>query len=430
VIRPGKEWEEKGGGRARTALHWASGSGGYGWPRARPSTLLLLIGYVCGGIVGCGDTQPPDSPQVEVRDSADVRIIAHGSSPFFDTVPRQPVLSIGREGDSDYEFFGIRQISPLGSGNVVVANGGTSELIFYGSDGSFLRRVGQRGEGPSEFGFLTTVYTRTEDTLAVMDPRRRRLVVFDSAGVFVRGEPFAADLTTAPPDGICVVPGLLGVLADGARLTRGWGCMQFIGSDGLRPTLMTLELVRGENRDMLGRYSSNTVWERGGVEPGRDSYALIPLGAVMSWAVGSDRVYLSQGVRYEVSVYDGSGSLITILREDHTPSAVTSSVRSAYLEARLEVGDTIGSDVPFPAEMGAYQRLVLSHEGELWAQWASRPSESMMRWTIWSSDGMVLRHIVLPDVRVEAVRGGRIYAHLENEVGIQTVVVLEVPGSS
>lgn len=213
--------------------------------RLRPGVvgLPMLLSLVVLYLPACTGSNESPLGAVTLEDSAGIRIVNHAAGPFLDTVPLEPVLSIGREGDPDYEFFGVHQVSPLGSGNVVVTNGGTSELMFYGPEGEYLRRVGQRGEGPSEFGFLTTVYTRDGDTLTVMDPR-----------------------------------------------------------------------------------------------------------------------------------------------------------------------------------------LLASHEGELWARWAERPSEETIRWTVYSADRQTIRRVVLPKIDVHAIRDGRIYGHTEDDLGIQTVLVLEDTG--
>lgn len=384
--------------------------------------LLGTIVTLC--MPACDEAQEPSAGAVTVVDSAGIRIVSHRAGPFLDTVPLEPVLSIGREGDPDYEFFRVRQVSPLASGNVVVANGGTSELMFYGPDGEYLRRVGRRGEGPSEFGFLTTVYTRAGDTLTVRDPRRRRLVHFDSSGTFVRGESFAEELTSASPTSMCVFPGLRGLLADGTRLTAGWGCMEFTGADGVRPTMTTIVLARGERRDTIGRFNTNNVWERAGGR-GRDAFDLIPFSHVMGWATGRDRVFISQGFDYSVLVYDSTATLTHIFREELTPPPVTGEDRDRYVRELRAQEREHPDDVPFPDRFAAYRRLMVSHEGELWARWADRPTEEMTRWTVYSADGRTIRRVVLPEIEIHAIRDGRIYGHTESELGIQTIVVLE-----
>lgn len=385
--------------------------------------LTSLVGVL---VAACGPVE--SSPGiVTVKDSAGIRIVSHAAGSFLDTVRLDPVLSIGREGDPDYEFFSVRQVSPLGSGNVVVANGGTSELMFYGPDGEYLRRVGRRGEGPAEFGFLTTVYTRAGDTLTVMDPRRRRLVHFDSSGTFVRGESFAEDLTSAGPTSTCVFPGLMGLLADGTRLTRGWGCMEFTGTDGIRPTMMTVALAHGERRDTIGRFNSNDVWERASGQ-GPDAFDLIPFSHVMGWATGGGRVFLSDGVDYSILVYDSRGAPAQIFREEAVPPEVTAEDRDLYTGERAEQERPLPDDVPFPDRFGAYSRLLVSHEGDLWSRWAERPSEEMTRWTVYSADGEAIRRVALPKIEIHAIRDGLIYGHTEDELGIQTIVVLEETG--
>jgi len=98
-----------------------------------------------------------------------------------------PTLEIGLvEGDEDYLFQDVTSVVRLASGNLVVADGGSSELALYAPDGSFVRRWGGRGEGPGEFRSLSRVYPLGPDSLIALDQVTSRLSVFDTAGVFVR----------------------------------------------------------------------------------------------------------------------------------------------------------------------------------------------------------------------------------------------------
>lgn len=150
------------------------------------ATLLLAA---CGSAEG---DAPPAT--VETTDSAGIRITLHPRPPAVDTVDPEPVLVIGDEGDPQYEFFRIASVVPLGSGNVVVGNGGSMEIRWYGADGAYLTAAGGPGDGPEELGFLTSVWPWAGDTAAVMDPRRRRLLFFDSAGSFARARSFAEEV--------------------------------------------------------------------------------------------------------------------------------------------------------------------------------------------------------------------------------------------
>lgn len=71
----------------------------------------------------------------------------------------------------------------------------------------------------------------------------------------------------------------------------------------------------------------------------------------------------------------------------------------------------------------------MSHEGELWVRWADRPSAAFARWTVYAADRGEMRRVLLPRIEVQSVRAGRIYGHTESALGIQSIVVIDVPGS-
>lgn len=73
----------------------------------------------------------------------------------------------------------------LSDGRIVVANGGTRELRYDGSVGTFSRSVDREGEGPSEFRSLDFLGRHRGDTIVAYDARLRRLSLFDEAGEFV-----------------------------------------------------------------------------------------------------------------------------------------------------------------------------------------------------------------------------------------------------
>jgi hypothetical protein len=388
-------------------------------------SVTLVVLSILGG---CGGSSDPAADAMAVRDSAGVRVVHHAQGSPSDTLAFPPALQIGLEGDPDFEFFGTVRVGALSSGNIVVANGGTPELRFYGPNGRHIRTVGRAGEGPAEFGFLSDVIVRTGDTVIAVDPRRSRLVYFDSAGTFQRGESFAQDLTSTTPEGArCAFPGFVGLLANGARVVRGWGCTESIGSDGMRPTLTPIEIVRDGSRDSVGIFNGFSVWERSSEEMGPRYFHMMPFGSRISWASGPDRIFLSEGVDYEVLVYDERGGLSEIWREGGLPPELRDDDRELYLELQIAADQPHPNDVPFPDRVGGYDRFVRSHHGDLWARQMPGPSDTGGRWTVFASDGRLLRRVVLPEIEVTAVRDGRIYGTVQDELDVTSVVVLEVP---
>jgi hypothetical protein len=365
--------------------------------------------------------------RVTVRDSAGVQILTYPPGDFSDTISPVPLLTIGQEGEPDYEFFRLGTAASLASGNVVVANGGTHELRFYGPDGEHVRTVGRRGGGPAEFGFLSTLWVRPGDTLAVLDPNRRRVVFFDSAGTLVRGDSYAGDLTDQQPEsaGPCVFPGLMGLLGDGARVTSEWGCMMFQGRDGKRPTALPVEIVRPEGRENVDIFTAMWVWERASPANPRDLYSPIPFLGRFVFAIGQDRIYISEGMDLEIKIFDAHGRHVGLLREDTVPPRVTDADRDAYVEEQAATPRPLPADVPFPDRFGSYSELLLSFEGDLWARRYPRPGDEVQYWVVFPQGGQEARRVVMPDLSVRSVRDGRIYGHRSDTLGIQTVIVLD-----
>lgn len=399
--------------------------------RARSVRPVLVLSTLAalGALGGCDDAPATSEVTPLVRDSAGVRIVTHPPGPFADTVADEPVLTIGREGEPDYELFRVTAVVPLASGRVVVANAGTRELRVFDGRGEHLRTVGGGGEGPNEFGFLSTVWRRPGDTLVAMDPNRRRLVVFDSAGAFVRGEPYDDVLTDAAPQGsFCVRPGLMGLTGTDGRVVRGWACAGFEGSPGVRGWPLTLTLVRGGVRDSVGVFSSGRIWERPDAEDPGEMYDFLPFTARFAYAFDADGFVTTRGAGYSLTRYDAQGRPVVILREDTVPPAVDEGMRAAYRAERDAAEDPHPDDVPFPVRMPAWQGLLISAEGEVWARHAPLPGDSLQRWSVFSAGGEAVRRMVLPDARVESVRDGRIYAIRTDDLGIQRVVAYEVPG--
>jgi hypothetical protein len=224
------------------------------------------------------------------------------------------------------------------------------------------------------------------------------------------------------------MPGLMGVFRNGNRVTRGWGCMMFRGSTGRRPTLQPTELIGPEGRRPIGHDTVAWVWERENPETPQDMFSIIPFLGGLRTAAGPDHLFLTRGEAYEIEVYDDEGRLIRILREDALPPVVTEAHREAWIQERAATSRPHPEDVPFSERFGSYQILMLSFEGDLWAQRLARPGEEEQEWVVFSVDGTEVRRVILSELSLKSIRGGRLYGFRTDSLGIQTVEVLDVGG--
>ena len=124
--------------------------------RVLPSLVALtslagLAAAACGGESGA-----PGQRKSEFRDSADIRIVENPRPPSDSRlkweVGEEPSVSIGSvEGEEAYQLYRADDATKLLDGRIVVANGGTLELLVFDEVGGYLTVWGSRGDGPGEF---------------------------------------------------------------------------------------------------------------------------------------------------------------------------------------------------------------------------------------------------------------------------------------
>ena len=71
------------------------------------------------------------------------------------------------------------------SGRMYVAGLGVSQVWVFAADGSFLRRIGRRGEGPGEFLQIQGAIGVDDGVFSVLDPGRGVIVTYDWTGALL-----------------------------------------------------------------------------------------------------------------------------------------------------------------------------------------------------------------------------------------------------
>jgi hypothetical protein len=127
---------------------------------------------------------------VIVRDSAGITIVESHGPTWVDgrswTLSELPVVTIGTEnGVEEYSLYQVRSALRLPDGAIVIANGGTDELRYYDSSGTFLYAIGNDGFGPGEFKDISGMWLVT-DTLVIQDGGQDRTSVFSASGEYLK----------------------------------------------------------------------------------------------------------------------------------------------------------------------------------------------------------------------------------------------------
>ena len=137
--------------------YWAFGSE-FAQNRGTTGRIALFAATAAVTTTAC-EASPagePASPN-QIEDSAGVVIVENAHPPSDSRlgwqVSPEPSLSIGTaEGTGDFQLHRVDDALKLNDGRIVVANGGSHELLVFDEAGNYLTAWGQRGEGPGDFG--------------------------------------------------------------------------------------------------------------------------------------------------------------------------------------------------------------------------------------------------------------------------------------
>ena len=162
--------------------------------RQRRGLSALLSGALALATTSCGqDTATRDDGQssgVEVTDSGGVTTVALGRVENLSPPQLTPTLVYSTL-QSDIPLFRVTAAILLDGGGVALANSGAREVLLLAADGSLDNRAGGPGEGPGEFGEITTM-VKALDGFLVYDARMGRMNEFTDSGDFVTSWSFGS----------------------------------------------------------------------------------------------------------------------------------------------------------------------------------------------------------------------------------------------
>lgn len=388
------------------------------------STLILSIASAA-----CAPRET--APSSVVRDSAGV-VVVESRQPAWGPgegwrVGARPILRIGAvEGGPAHEFSGVTGAVRLAGGALVVADGGSQEVRFFGPDGSVRAVVGGAGEGPGEFSALAGLGRGPGERVWAWDFTLRRLTWFDASGRVVR----VVSLGPEPP-----VLGAVGSLPDGSFVLKQlWGAQRIAEANrtGLRrdPVAYVRFDSAGTLVDTLGLFPGREVFLT--EEDGRGVMTTPPFGRTSVGALWEGTLVVGDQTTFGLEQRTDDGILRRLLRITGRDVTLSAPDAEAYLEDRLEeaspesrpeVRRSFGA-IPFPATRPAHGELLADASGHLWvAAWSPGPRPPTP-WTVLGAGGTWLGDVEVPrGFRPWDVGGDWILGSEADELDVEHVVV-------
>lgn len=373
-----------------------------GYPCSVRNHYIYLVLALASG-QGCSPGEDQDGPGHEVWDSGGVEVV-ESHRPAWEggqgwSLDSEASLRIGLvDGDEAFQFDGITGAVRLPSGTVVVADGGSQEIRFFGQDGGFLRSAGRAGEGPGEFTGLSALGRDGEGGVWAYDFLLRRITWLDGSGdlaaVSSLGmEPAMLNAVAPLPDGTFVLKQL-------------WGAEEVsgAGSSGLRrdPIAVVRFERSGTLADTLGLFPGREIYLF--EEDGRGVMGTPPFARNTVVAIRRGRVVVGDQSSFQLAEFAASGELVRSVRVSEVgkpvgPQEMESFLRQRLADAPPEDHPAIRRSVegmPRPETMPAYGGILGDSEGNLWvSEWAMYP-ETPAGWAVFGEDGVWLGSVAMP----------------------------------
>jgi hypothetical protein len=367
-----------------------------------------------------------------VSDSAGAEIVVssgpewRGSAGW--TIDPKPMLEIGvEEGEEPYQLSRVFDAMRLPDGRILVGNSSTSEIRVFDREGKFLKSVGRKGNGPGEFGELSSVrfWRLADGTLLGYDNGNLRVHHFDSTLAYQR-----TVRIESTKDGLRAF--LQGVFGDGSwqmlalvpELKNEPGtylrsAQQFVRfhPDGTPDT--TLRRVEGRTR-FVHQFGSIT------------HFPFVPFTAEPLAVAAGEHLWIVNGGGAELEQRSLRGDLVRIVRltrdiprtADVYARYVESSLASMDSSRRAQYEHFYGLKHPLPERVPAYQAMLVDATSHVWLERYRLPGDTMPSWDVVAPNGRWLGAVAVPPrLRVMQVGADFILGRHLDSLGVERIRV-------
>jgi hypothetical protein len=399
--------------------------------------LLAVIGIaVLATCTGSGD----NAGSFTVSDSSGVEIAVSTGPQWRDSagwsIDQKPALEIGvEEGEEPYMLSRVFDALRLPDGRILVGNSATSEIRVFDREGKFVQSAGRKGNGPGEFGELSSVrfWRLSDGSLLGYDGGNLRVHHFDSTLTYQRTvriestrDGLRAFLQGVFGDGSWQMLALVPELKNepGTYLRSAQQIVRF-NPDGTPDT--TLRRVEGRTR-FVHQFGEIT------------HFPFVPFTAEPLAAAAGEHLWVVSGGGTELEQRNLQGNLVRVVRLTRDDVPRTADVYARYVESSLATMDSTrraqyehfyGLNHPMPERVPAYQALLVDGTSHVWLERFRLPGDTMPRWDVVAPNGRWLGAVAVPPrLRVMQVGPDFVLGRHLDSLGVERIRVHRLVATS
>lgn len=343
------------------------------------------------------------------------------------TIPESPKLEIGSDPSrAATQLFGVVGGAFLGSEEIAIASGRTSEVEIFDRAGNVLRILGRRGEGPGEFQRIASFGRSGEGGLYIFDEALRRVTTFSEA------KELSGTFDTPSGLGIGKVYRTNAGVWFARRADR---TMPALAGRTARDTVVYYRSdARFEEAEELARVPG-LVTASVRLPTGDIGNRAAPFTPSPTQAILGSCLVVADAESWDLTIFSSSGSPVRAVSNTWTRPRVTGeateSWRTALLdavpaEARSIVEPTFRR-IGMPEFIPAVHDLVVDAFGYIWMQRFTPPFGLGKEWLVFRPDGVFAGGITTPvPLMILEIGEREILAVARNELDEELVRVYEL----
>jgi hypothetical protein len=357
----------------------------------RKMVIWLAVVMILAVAWGCkGETAWKGS--IEKTDG--VQVVRNPKAPMYPqgALQLQEELTIGTaEGADEYMFVRLRGIAVDDQGAIFALDQRKPRVDVFSGDGSHLRSIGRRGQGPGEFQnpFFIALAPAGEIMVGGMD----RLSFFDRTGIFLRSQ----ENTVQP-----------------------FAFVKFLENGDAVGTRMVMEEQNPRYEVVLcGRdIKPKIVLAFSPMPDPSGKFALF--ASVMRWDIsgGQEIVCASGEDGYRLSVFDAGGRLTRTISKEYDPVPVSDLDIDRQMKRH---GIESRNEVTIPRFLPPIWWVYADGEGRIYVStWQRDPETGLSLFNIFDPEGRYLCDCRIPGEPI-VFKNGKLYAIVQDDEGIQYI---------
>ena len=364
---------------------------------------MFLLLFCFGVGFFCCKKSPEAAYSVITEVINDIQVVINPNYPRDGIVQDifEEELSIGlEEGPEEYMLNRPFDVKVADDGTICVLDWGDVNIKVYDKEGTYLRTIGQKGQGPGDFGFLLFFALSSDGRIFVMNPVNRRVTIYNVSGEYLGGFSFEGSYNYIKVDGQNRIYY--------SKHTRKTATEELPVTEDYIEIPSTVQIFRneadGENQFLLGEFEGEIDRIK---RMGAENVMSLSSEFSIVWEVNREGLlYEGFNQHYTINVFDQDGKKKLTFGRDYDP------VTQVF-------GD---EDNLRKRTMPAYDPRIgwrFDDEDNLWVSIYSE-NDGEVIYDVFSPEGIYLKQVILP-CRICEIKKGKVYSIVTTEEGYMTV---------